>query len=203
MRFLSNFGCKIIFVCSVNFWHQQDSNSLFKGSIDHVTSQCKWPINPLLIFQAWSMLGNVEEIYELSIARLPTEPYDRTILSLLVSTVFSSVGENINTTLFIIIFIVLVQGGKPFGFQGQKSRYMTSLPGMKKNNRAAKYILLVFKILLYQQTLNINFGKQTVQLRKDFTKVSRVGLLFDFNLQYRSIYVTFELLAQFSFASVL
>ena len=80
---------------------------------------------------------------------------------------------------------------------------MTSLPGMKENNRAAKYILLVFKVLLYQQTLNINFGKQTVQLRKDFTKVSRVGLLFDFNLQYRSIYVTFELLAQFSFASVL
>ena len=33
MRFLSNFGCKIIFVCSNNFWHQQDSNSLFKGSI--------------------------------------------------------------------------------------------------------------------------------------------------------------------------
>ena len=44
MRFLSNFGCKIIFVCSVNFWHQQDSNSVFKGSIGHVTSQCKWPI---------------------------------------------------------------------------------------------------------------------------------------------------------------
>ena len=80
---------------------------------------------------------------------------------------------------------------------------MTPLPGMKKNNRAAKYILLVFKVLLYQQTLNINFGKQTVQLRKDFTKVSRVGLLFDFNLQYRSIYATFELLAQFSFPSVL
>ena len=80
---------------------------------------------------------------------------------------------------------------------------MTSLPGMKKNNMAAKYILLVFKVLLYQQTLNINFGKQTVQLRKDFTKVSRVGLLFDFNLQYRSIYATFVLLAQFSFASVL
>ena len=32
MHFLSNFGCKIIFICSVNFWHQQDSNSLFKGS---------------------------------------------------------------------------------------------------------------------------------------------------------------------------
>ena len=44
MRFLSNFGCKIIFMCSVNFWHQQDSNSLFKGSIGHVTSECKWPI---------------------------------------------------------------------------------------------------------------------------------------------------------------
>ena len=38
MRFLSNFGCKIIFVCSNNFWHQQDSNSLFKESIGHVTS---------------------------------------------------------------------------------------------------------------------------------------------------------------------
>ena len=31
-------------MCSVNFWHQQNSNSLFKGSIGHVTSQCKWPI---------------------------------------------------------------------------------------------------------------------------------------------------------------
>ena len=30
MRFLSNFGCKIIFMPSVNFWHQQDSNLLFK-----------------------------------------------------------------------------------------------------------------------------------------------------------------------------
>ena len=37
MRFLSNFGCKIIFTCSVNFWHQKDSNSLFKRSIGHVT----------------------------------------------------------------------------------------------------------------------------------------------------------------------
>ena len=45
MRFLSNFGCKIIFMRSVNFWNQKDSNSLFKGSTDHVTSQCKWPID--------------------------------------------------------------------------------------------------------------------------------------------------------------
>ena len=44
MRFFSNFGCKIIFVCSNNFWPQQDSNSLFKESIGHVTSSCKWPI---------------------------------------------------------------------------------------------------------------------------------------------------------------
>ena len=34
------------------------------------------------------MPGNVEEIYELTIARLPTEPYDRTILSLLVRCLF-------------------------------------------------------------------------------------------------------------------
>ena len=80
---------------------------------------------------------------------------------------------------------------------------MTSLHGIKKNNMAAKYILLVFKVLLYQQTLNIYFDKQTVKLKKDFTKASRVGLLFDFNLQYRSIYATFKLLAQFSFASAL
>ena len=40
MRFLSNFGCKIIFMCSVNFWHQQDSNSSFKGSIGHVQLAC-------------------------------------------------------------------------------------------------------------------------------------------------------------------
>ena len=44
MSFLSNIGSKIIFMCSVNFWHQQDSHSLFKGSIGHVTSKCKWPI---------------------------------------------------------------------------------------------------------------------------------------------------------------
>ena len=44
MRFLSNFACKILFMCYINFWHQQDSNSLFKGSMVHVTSWCKWPI---------------------------------------------------------------------------------------------------------------------------------------------------------------
>ena len=38
MLFLSNFGSKMNFMCSVNFWRQQDSNSLFKGSIGHVTS---------------------------------------------------------------------------------------------------------------------------------------------------------------------
>ena len=38
MRFLSSFGCKIIFMCSVNFWQHEDSNTLFKGSIGHVTS---------------------------------------------------------------------------------------------------------------------------------------------------------------------
>ena len=47
---------------------------------------------------------------------------------------------------------------------------MTSLPGMKKNNTVAKYFLLVFKVLLYKQTLNILLGKQTVKLTKDFTK---------------------------------
>ena len=47
---------------------------------------------------------------------------------------------------------------------------------------AAKYIFLTLKVLLYQKTLNIYFGKQTLKLKKHFTKVSYVGLLFDFNL---------------------
>ena len=79
---------------------------------------------------------------------------------------------------------------------------MISLPRMKKNNMAAKYILLALKVLRLL-TLNIYFGKQIVKLKKDFTKVSKVGLLSDFNLQYRSIYATFKILAPFSFASAL
>ena len=38
MRFLSNFECEILFMRFFNFWHHQDSNLLFKGSIGHVTS---------------------------------------------------------------------------------------------------------------------------------------------------------------------
>ena len=44
MRFFSNFGCMIIFICFDYFWHQQDSKSLFKKGIGHVTSQCKWQV---------------------------------------------------------------------------------------------------------------------------------------------------------------
>ena len=80
---------------------------------------------------------------------------------------------------------------------------MISLSEMKKNNMAAKYILLDLKVILYKQKLNIYFGKQTVKLKKEFTKVSKVGLLFAFNLQYQSVYATFKLLAQFLFASAL
>ena len=49
------------------------------------------------------MLGNVKKIYELSIARLP----DWTVVKPGRKGIFSSVGKNINTTLFIIISIVL------------------------------------------------------------------------------------------------
>ena len=39
MRFLSNLGCKIVFYVFYQcLAHQQDYNSLFKGSIGHVTS---------------------------------------------------------------------------------------------------------------------------------------------------------------------
>ena len=40
----------MIFMCSVNYWHQQDSSLLFKESIGHVTSQCKWPIGSSVLF---------------------------------------------------------------------------------------------------------------------------------------------------------
>ena len=39
MRFLSNFGCKKIFMCSVTFWHQQEYNSFFKGKIGALSPQ--------------------------------------------------------------------------------------------------------------------------------------------------------------------
>ena len=41
MSFRSIFWSKIFIMCFVNFWHQQDFNALFKGSIGHVTSQRK------------------------------------------------------------------------------------------------------------------------------------------------------------------
>ena len=40
IKSLTRYKQKVVLatMCSVNFWHQQDSNSLFKGSIGHVTS---------------------------------------------------------------------------------------------------------------------------------------------------------------------
>ena len=80
---------------------------------------------------------------------------------------------------------------------------ISSSPWNEEKHMAAKYIFLALKVLLYEQTLNVYFGKQTVKLKTNFTKVSKVGLLFDFNLQYRSIYATFKLLARFLFAFAL
>ena len=49
---------------------------------------------PVNTFSGLSMPGDVKEIYELSIARLPTELYDRTILSLLVKCLFIGRGKH-------------------------------------------------------------------------------------------------------------
>ena len=40
IKSLTRYKQKVVLaaMCSVNFWHQQDSKSLFKGSIGHVTS---------------------------------------------------------------------------------------------------------------------------------------------------------------------
>ena len=63
------------------FW-----NSLVELSLSMIEARRKAhnkPINTL------SGLVHAGEIYELSIARLPTEPYDRTMLSLLVRCLFT------------------------------------------------------------------------------------------------------------------
>ena len=61
---------------------------------------------------------------------------------------------------------------------------MTSLPGIKKNNMAAKYILLLFKVLpLLKNVEKLFWQTNSYNLKGDFTKVLRVGLLFDFNSQ--------------------
>ena len=65
MRFLSNFGCKIIFICFDYFWHQQDSKSLFKESIGHVTSPCKWP--NYMPFDKFAVLFGIKEKKEKNI----------------------------------------------------------------------------------------------------------------------------------------
>ena len=66
MRFLSNFGCKIIFMCCNNFCIQQDSNLLFKGTIGHVTSLCNWPIainfHPRTTKRCYQLLTTVNDI---------------------------------------------------------------------------------------------------------------------------------------------
>ena len=43
MRFLSNFGCKIILMCSVDFWQQQDYNSLREALVT-------WPLSASGLF---------------------------------------------------------------------------------------------------------------------------------------------------------
>ena len=67
MRFLSNFGCKIIFVCSVNFGHQQDSTPLFKG--------ITWPLSPSGLFVKFlfkirhgTMNSLIESLWDLQIS---------------------------------------------------------------------------------------------------------------------------------------
>ena len=50
MRFLSNFGCKIILICSFNFWHQKGSNPLFKGSL-FLEGVCRPVLEILILFQ--------------------------------------------------------------------------------------------------------------------------------------------------------
>ena len=49
---------------------------------------------PIINLLGLVMPGNVEEIYELSIARLPIEPYDRTILAMLVRCLFIGRGKH-------------------------------------------------------------------------------------------------------------
>ena len=78
MHFLSNFGCKIYFFCALTMFGimQQDSNSLFKGSIGHVIS-LKSASGLLLVF---FLLTGCDEYLNtgpiLSFQAIPQQPVD-------------------------------------------------------------------------------------------------------------------------------
>ena len=84
-------------------WHVKIKRSIYSLSMVIDSFQGWWwwskpevnlTINPLTLFQASSMPGNLCEIYEQSISRLPTEQYDCTILSLLVRCLFIGRGKH-------------------------------------------------------------------------------------------------------------
>ena len=74
MRFLSNFGCKIIFMRSVNFCYQQDSNSLFKRK--HWSRDLLVQVAYLASYtQGWISENDCTRIINCAYYRLPTSRY--------------------------------------------------------------------------------------------------------------------------------
>ena len=77
---------------------------------------------------------------------------------------------------------------------------MTSLPAMKKNNMAAKYILLFFKFSFINKRWTFISANKQLSWKRILQKSQE---WVSFSILIRSIYATFKLLAQFSFLSAL
>ena len=75
-RFLSNFGCKIIFMCSINFWHQQDSNLLLKEAL------VMWPLSANGLLGLFYGLNTTNHVPRLSLRCLPWSLEERPWLQL-------------------------------------------------------------------------------------------------------------------------
>ena len=142
------------------------------------------------------MPGNVEEIYELSISRLPTEQYDHTILSLLVRCLFISRGKHLAQHCLSLFLLFQVRVASHLATWSLSPEWRKTLWPPNTS-----FQLWTFSFI-YKRWTFISANKQ-LSWRRIFTKVSKVGLLFDFNFQCWLVYATFKLLAQFSFASVL
>ena len=65
------------------------------------------------------------------------------------------------------------------------------------------FCLLKYSFINKHWNIELLFRETNSVVEKGFFKNLTVGLFFDVNLQYRSIYATFKSLAQFSFASAL
>ena len=93
-------------MCSVNFWHQQDYNSLFKGSIGHVTSWCKRPIIEQFAVECLKTktkpITHQLDYSAFSQSQAVVKPKNQSIINWLLSTL------KLLLSLYIMIMIIMI-----------------------------------------------------------------------------------------------